>query len=164
MSRAKIVPVALHFAGGWIREAPAGSNGGRWVEAIQRIGNGRRGDAWCAGFVTMLLDIAYQGKNPLPATMSCDVMLAAARKVGRERRPPQAGDVFFVMAKSGAGWSKSDAIHVGIVASVARGADGVLRIGTIEGNTNDGGSREGWGALARTRDATKALTFVQLPA
>ncbi len=162
--RTKIAQAAGWFAG-WVREQ-GGANRGRWVEAFQRIGNGQKGDAWCAHFVTGVLDMAYKGSNPLPPTGSCDVMLAAARKVGTELtapRKPEPGDLFFVMRPKGRGWDKHDAIHVGVVVSAARGSDKVLRISTIEGNTNDGGGREGWGCLARSRPLTQALVLVRLP-
>lgn len=165
MGAARIAPAAEWFAG-WVKET-GGANRGRWVEAFQRIGNGQKGDAWCAHFVTAICDMAYTGRSPLPPTGSCDVMLAAARKVGTELtapRRPHRGDLFFVMRQIGPStWHDTDAIHVGVVTGASRGSDGVARVATIEGNTNTGGGREGWGCLARTRDVTRALVFIRLP-
>lgn len=147
--RSRIVPVAGLFVG-WVKEA-TGANDGPWVEAIQRITGNRRGDPWCASFVAMICDIAFQGKNPLPRTASCDVLLEAARTRGWLQDEPIAGDVFLVMR------TKTDAVHTGIVTAV-----GQLAVKTIEGNTNSGGSRDGWGVFARERNR-KGLVFIRIP-
>jgi hypothetical protein len=165
MSGNRIAEIASLFAG-WVKET-GGANRGRWVEALQRIGNGQQGDPWCAHFVTAVLDIAYRGASPLSPTGSCDIMLADARRVGRDLvtpRQPKPGDVFFVMRSLGSNkWHTTDAIHVGVITGSFRCPDGVLRIATVEGNTNDDGGREGHSCLARTRALTRALAVVRLP-
>lgn len=147
--RARVVPTAQLFVG-WVKEA-TGLNDGRWVEAILRLVGQTKGAPWCAGFVCLVLDIAYQGRNPLPKTASCDVLLEFARKKGWLVEAPEVGDVFLLMR------TKTDAVHTGIVTATKEGA-----IKTVEGNTNAGGSRDGWGVFARER-LTKGLLFIRIP-
>lgn len=147
--KARIPDTAAQFVG-WVQEATK-HNDGPWVEAIQRLTGNAKGDAWCASFVTMVLDIAYRGKNPLARSASCDVLLEDARKKGWLADRPQVGDVFLVMK------SPTDAIHTGVVTSV-----GVLSVKTVEGNTNDDGSRDGYGVFARERKMA-GLSFIRVP-
>lgn len=149
MRKAQVVPVARLFVG-WLREA-TGKNDGPWVEAVQRTTGNAKGDPWCASFVNFVLDIAYQDQNPLPATASCDVLLAHARRHRLITTDPQPGDVFLVLR------NPTDAVHTGIVAEV----DGDL-VHTIEGNTNREGAREGNGVWARVRPKA-SLTFISVP-
>lgn len=148
--RARVIPTAEQFAG-WVREA-TNHNDGPWVEAIQRVTGNQKGDAWCASFVTFVLDIAYRGQNPLRRTASCDQLLADARAKGWVVDAPQVGDVFLVMR------SPTDAIHTGLVRGVGRQS-----VATIEGNSNDDGSREGWGVVKRPARKTAGLVFIRLP-
>lgn len=150
MSRARIVPTAELFAG-WVREA-TNHNDGAWVEAIQRITGNRRGDAWCASFVAFVLDIAYQGRNPLPRTASCDELFIYCGERGILRAEPEPGDVFLVMK------TPIDAVHTGIVRAVGRSS-----VATIEGNSNDDGSRDGWGVVKRPARKLQGLTFIRVP-
>lgn len=147
--KARIPDTAAQFVG-WVQEATK-QNDGPWVEAILRITGTPKGSPWCASFVTMVLDIAYRGKNPLARSASCDVMLEDARRKGWLHDAPHVGDVFLVMK------SPTDAIHTGVVTAV-----GVASVKTVEGNTNDDGSRDGYGVFARERKMT-GLAFVRLP-
>lgn len=138
-----------------VRETPAGSNAGFRVEAIQRYGGCAKGDPWCAAFVSLVLDLAYQGTPPLPRTASCDVLLEAARSKGWLSLDPAVGDVFLVMK------NPKDAVHTGIVVGVQPGS-----FQTLEGNASDPSkpaTREGWGVFARTRTLPGAYQFVRLP-
>lgn len=147
--KAFVVPTAELFVG-WVKEQ-SGQNDGPWVEAIQRTTGNKRGDAWCASFVNFVLTIAYRGRSPLPATASCDVLLETARTRGALVDTPEPGDIFLVMR------TPTDAIHTGIVTAV-----GPVSVKTIEGNTNTGGSRDGWGVFARERRKDK-LTYIRVP-
>lgn len=148
--KSQVVPVAQLFVG-WVRET-TGQNDGPWVEAIQRTTGNKKGDPWCASFVNFVLDIAYRDLNPLPATASCDELLAAARAKGWVTEAPEPGDVFLVMK------TPTDAIHTGIITGVTP-----VSISTIEGNTNREGAREGNGVWARSRPRN-SLLFIRLPA
>lgn len=147
--RNRIVPVAQLFTG-WVKEA-TGQNDGAWVEAILRLVDQRRGAPWCAAFVCLVLDIAYRGQNPLPRTASCDVLLTFARAKGWLFEAAEPGDVFLLLK------TKTDAVHTGFVAAVSPAA-----VKTIEGNTNAGGSRDGWGVFARER-LLQHLVFLRIP-
>ena len=148
--RKRVAPTAALFVG-WVKEA-TGANDGPWVEAILRLVGLGKGLPWCAAFVTMGLDIAYRGANPLPRTASCDVLLAHARAHGMLVAEPAAGDVFLLMK------TPTDAVHAGFVTDANATA-----AKTIEGNTNEGGSRDGWGVFARTRKRSPLLLFIRLP-
>ena len=143
-----VVPTAERFVG-WVKET-SGANDGPWVEAIQRTTGNKRGDPWCASWVNFVLQIAYSGRSPLPVTASCDVILEWARKQGRIVETPEPGDVFLVMR------TPTDAVHTGFVSR-----DTAHTVGTYEGNTNSGGSRDGWGVFARERRKTNLL-FVRV--
>lgn len=147
--KSRIPATAEQFVG-WVKEA-TGQNDGPWVEAIQRITGNKRGDAWCASFVTMILDIAYRGKNPLKRSASCDVLLEDARTKGWLKDTPEVGDVFLIMK------TPTDAVHTGVVTAVGKAA-----FKSCEGNTNEGGSRDGWGVFARQRKIA-GVKFIRLP-
>lgn len=140
---------------GWVKEA-TGANDGPWVEAIQRVTGNKKGDPWCASFVAFCLGMAFKGKAPLPVTASCDELLAFARRTGRliPAKEVEPGDVFLVMAPG----SETDAIHTGFVLAFNLGVDSVM---TIEGNTNAGGSRDGWGVFQRQRPLER-LRFIRV--
>lgn len=120
----------------FVREV--GANGGRWVEAIQRIGGTSKGQPWCACFVSMVLGIWYDGKPPLPFTASCDVLLETAKAKGCLVTVPAPGDVFLHLK------SVVDATHTGFVTAVR-----AKEFDTIEGNTNPEGGADGYGVFER---------------
>ena len=127
-----------------------GQNRGPWVRLYM---TGSEGDPfpWCAGFVTYVVRQAARAHGqptPLERTFSCDVLGAEGKKEGRfvkRASPAQAtpGSVFLVPHKS----NPNDWIHTGIIA----GGNGTV-FNTIEGNTNDSGSREGFEVCARIRN------------
>lgn len=137
-----------------------GENCGPWVRLYM---NGAEGVdfPWCAGFACFVLKQASAG-NPLPfvPSVSCDEIGIHAKDRGlfRQGGPGfdtsqlKTGSLFLVRRPQG-GWH-----HTGIVVGIAPGA-----ITTIEGNTNDSGSREGFEVCKRIR-ATDTLDFVVLPA
>jgi peptidoglycan hydrolase-like protein with peptidoglycan-binding domain len=125
-----------------------GPNGGPWVRLYM---NGRQGEAfaWCAGFVTFLLEQATQSlavDRPIPGSVSCDVLATQAAQVGLllpEADGPgklSPGCLFLVRRTEG------DWTHTGVVTGAYADA-----FDTIEGNTNDAGQREGVEVCARTR-------------
>lgn len=135
----------------FVKEA-TNHNDGPWVEAILRVVDCHKGDPWCAAFVHFCLAIATGGKAPLPATASCEALHQFAKTHGMLVTEPQAGDVFLVLTPQG------HAHHTGFCTSAASGG----RVGTIEGNTNTDGSREGWGVFARSRALSPQLAFIRL--
>ena len=126
-----------------------GENRGPWVRLYM---GGREGAefAWCAGFACFVLQQACSTLQlPLPITtsVSCDSLAASAKRNGifvRESAATRSGiraGSFFLVRRSPEDWT-----HVGVVTAVAAEA-----FSTIEGNTNDSGSREGFEVCARTR-------------
>lgn len=121
-----------------------GQNMGPWVRLYM---NGKEGVpwAWCAGFVCFCLKKASEtlGEQlPIRPSFSVDELANSAKQKGRFVAQNEAGaGSFFLVRKSPTDW-----IHTGIVVSTAAEA-----FRTIEGNTNDDGSREGYEVCARSR-------------
>lgn len=136
----------------FVREL-AGNKGQR-VEALQRWCGGTAGDSWCAAYATMVLDVYYEGKSPVPRTMSCDVILETARQSGMLTDLPLPGDLYLRLR------TKHDAHHVGFVTDVSQWARaGVL--GTLSGNTsNDGTSSNGDGVYEHAITVKDQSTIV----
>lgn len=131
-----------------VAEEPKGSNSGTMVERFLKAVGLKRGDPWCAAVVAdagkrALRDpVTKKSTWPLPMTGGCAYLhsWAAQRKVLRET--PQVGDVFLLWYPS-----KGRMAHTGIITAVL--PDGSCM--TLEGNTSDGKSREGWGLLSHHR-------------
>lgn len=143
-----VVAVARQHLAEHPREV-GGQNSGPWVRYYTR---GSEGAAfpWCAAFVTSVLRQAAEvqgAKMPVPYTLSCDLLAANAKKAGifipskGAKGVIGAGSIFLNIRKAGADWD-----HTGLV--IATGADSIE---TIEGNTNDDGSREGYEVCRRFR-------------
>jgi peptidoglycan hydrolase-like protein with peptidoglycan-binding domain len=129
-----------------------GQNSGPWVRLYTQ---GREGEdyPWCAGFATFCLSQACTSlgvATPVPRTLSCDDM---ARHAGARLLPQPApsqrsritpGSFFLRLAAPGE--KRFKYAHTGIV--VQAGPD---TFKTIEGNTNDDGSAEGYEVCARVR-------------
>jgi hypothetical protein len=149
---ARVVKLAGDEVG--VLEVPPGSNRGPRVDEYLRavgLDPGAGSFAWCAAFVYWCFERAARGlgrTNPLPRTAGVLEHWRRAGKAGVTRlaaadatadpgrvRP---GMVFVLDLGAGLG-------HTGLVESVQGG-----RLVTLEGNTNDGGSREGIGVFRRT--------------
>lgn len=129
---------ALRF----VREEPRNSNSGQAVAAfLKRVGLGT-GYPWCAAFVSYVGDAAYGKAWPLPLTAGCAALGEAAKAKGTLVNTPLPGDVFLVWFPKLGRFA-----HTGFIVSVGKGKVHQC----IEGNTNDGGSRDGWGVFERPR-------------
>lgn len=130
-----------------------GQNRGPWVRLYMEGSDGPT-YPWCAGFVTFLAQQAAEAiglKVPIRGSSSCDSLASQAKNAERfvherdvvtnELRP---GFVFLVRRTA------TDWVHTGVVTKA--GQDEFL---TIEGNTNDTGSREGFEVCARARGYSK---------
>jgi hypothetical protein len=137
-------------AGGYIgvREE-GGNNRGQLVELFLRASDAKPGQPWCAAFVHYVGfwshydHVLHRSFWPLPRTASCWVLGEFARRHGILAREPQPGDVFLVFDPG-----RQRFAHTGIVVSVLASEQrpsGQLwyECRTIEGNTNEEGSREG---------------------
>lgn len=130
-----------------------GQNRGPWVRLYMK-GNEGAEWAWCAGFACFLMQQACKSMQfPLPITpsFSCDSLAASARQQGLflpERNLDRSAikpGMFFLNRRTATDWT-----HVGIVIE----ADKEVFM-TIEGNTNDEGSREGYEVCQRIRGYAK---------
>jgi hypothetical protein len=130
-----------------------GDNRGPWVRSYCR-GNDGPAWRWCAGFASTILELALEAigsgnqvsaiRDQLRYTVSCDELLEFARTAGRLTADPKQvspGDLFILVKDSG------EAYHTGIVTQM-----GDEHITTIEGNSNDEGSANGYEVCSRYRD------------
>lgn len=133
------------------------SNSGPWVRAYM---DGHEGSPWfwCMGFAQSILDQAASsfGKDfqtLMPLTYSCDTvgttglqkgLLSRYQEVRNNPSIMKPGD-FFLLQQSTYDWT-----HTGIITSIGNDF-----IETIEGNTNQAGSRNGVAVLKRTRNYRK---------
>lgn len=161
---AAVVAVARQHLAVHPREV-GGQNRGPWVRLYM---SGHEGNEWpwCAGFVSFVIRQACAELGtglPFPKTYSCDVLATQGRDRGLFVRgkdvaaataqatlPP--GTVFLNRRVA------NDWTHTGFVLDAGRET-----FTTIEGNTNDEGSREGYEVCARTR-GYGARDFVRLTA
>lgn len=136
-----------------------GQNAGPWVRYYM---DGNEGPAWpwCAGFATRVVEQAAAAAGVavpghVKRTYSCDVLGAAGKKAGKLIAGTSGcvapGDLFLVRGKQPGDW-----VHVGLIV----GVDAQTFV-TIEGNTNDEGSREGYEVCRRVRARAK-LDVVRL--
>lgn len=131
-----------------VQEEPKGSNRGPWVDRYLSAAGVEPGQPWCASFVTFLLE--QVGKMPAvsgPAAVRNWAKWARANR--RLRNVPMRGDLFYLLNADGTG-------HIGIVLEVVGG-----EIRTIEGNSNNNGSREGY-AVVRHQRSMQGLHFIRL--
>lgn len=127
------------------KEKPLGSNWGKPIQDyLKSVGIGFPA-SWCMAFVYWCFD-REQG-NPLVKTGG--VMKAWNESAANRVKVPQPGDIFIMDFGKGLG-------HTGIVEKVA----GEF-VHTIEGNTNDTGSREGIEVARRKRPINKMKGFLR---
>ncbi len=156
-SRNKLIAKVLEIATGEIGvcEDPPGSNKGKRIGEYQRSAGIDSGEPWCVAFVFFCFANAarlLKTKNPMEEA-DCktgsvlDLWNRARRAKGvtlvlhddalNDPSKVKPGMIFAISTGGGNG-------HVGLVANVTGN-----RLETIEGNTNDGGSREGIGVFRR---------------
>lgn len=130
------------------------SNSGPWVRAYM---DGHEGSSWywCMGFAQTIIDQAAStlGKDfrkLFPLTYSCDTvgtkglelgLLSRYQKIRKAPSLMKPGDMFLLQK------SKYDWTHTGIITAIKNDV-----IETIEGNTNEAGSRNGIAVMKRTRN------------
>lgn len=128
-----------------VSEQPPGSNKGPEVEKYLGCVGITFPAAWCAAFV--VYSHLQVGVTDIPKTGG---VLDLWNKSSEHRvSTPEPGDVVIFDYGGGKG-------HTGIVEAV----DGDT-LTTIEGNTNDDGSREGYEVARRQRSAAKAKGFLR---
>lgn len=145
---------ALHAAAARVGEREAKRNSGPWVDRFLAAVGLSPGYAWCASFVYYCLITAGWPANRLPQRRKAAAVvewLKWAEKEGLVTDKPRRGDLMF--------WVNADGRtgHIGFITE-ARGRD----IKTIEGNTNEAGSREGDGVYRKSRRIAGRIQAISL--
>lgn len=134
-----------------VEELPRGSNAGASVEKyLKSVGLGK-GYSWCMAFVYWCTkESATQLGLLNPLSKTAGVLDMFNKEVDLRVKVPQTGDIFIMEFGHGNG-------HTGIVEKVVG-----TTLHTIEGNTNDEGSREGYEVCRRTREIKTIKGFLRL--
>jgi hypothetical protein len=130
------------------QEVPRGSNWGTDVQGYLASVGINFPASWCMAFVYWCVKTSGM-VNPLIKTGGC---MAQWNKIDKKykKKEPMAGDIFIQDHGKGLG-------HTGIVEKVQGD-----KIFTIEGNTNDTGSREGYEVCRRVRDIKSCIGFIRI--
>lgn len=137
-----------------VQEVPKNSNAGPAVESyLKSVGLGK-GYAWCMAFVYWSVKkAATELKTNSPLIKTAGV-LRQWNEIDPKMKfaGPKPGDIFIMDFGKGQG-------HTGFVVEVY--ANGTMK--TIEGNTNDEGSREGYEVAYRVRKNSAMKGFIRIP-
>ncbi len=137
-----------------VEEEPRGSNRGPQVEAYLASCGLEPGNPWCDAFVKWCLLKAVAEPDRLTGvTGSVRRTFEHAQRLGALRHRPLRGFLGGHLNPDGTG-------HIYFITGV--NSDGTWQ--TIEGNTNTGGSREGYGVFRRRRSMTPSTFFVSVDA
>jgi hypothetical protein len=142
-----------------------GQNCGPWVRLYMEGHEGPQW-AWCAGFISFILKQAAETLGmtlPIPGSFSCDSLAAQAKSAGIFINGAGIEDgtigtailsitSIFLVRRTDTDWT-----HTGFGFSY-----GPYAFETIEGNTNDEGSREGYEVCVRSR-GYGSKDFILLP-
>jgi hypothetical protein len=130
------------------QEVPRGSNWGPDVQGYLKSVSINFPASWCMAFVYWCVKESGV-PNPLIKTGG---VLAQWNKIDAKYKfkEPQEGDIFIQDHGKGLG-------HTGFVTKVQGD-----KIFTIEGNTNDTGSREGYEVCRRVRDISSCKGFIRI--
>lgn len=131
-------------------EDPKGSNWGYPVQMYLNSVGINFPSAWCMAFVYWCFNEA--AKEPgyaNPVYKTGGVMVQWSKSEKYRVKDPQPGDVFIMSFGKGLG-------HTGFVESVDKNF-----IYTVEGNTNDDGSREGYEVARRKRAKSSILGYLR---
>lgn len=133
-----------------VKEATNHNDGAAVESYLKSVGLGK-GYAWCMAFVYWCAKQAaakLKLQNPLKATGGVLDEWQSGRGVHLAK--PEQGCIFIMKHPEG--------YHTGIVTGVF--GDGSMH--TIEGNTNDNGSREGTSVLRKTRYLKDMIGYIRL--
>lgn len=151
MSKLSITTLEKAISQLGVQEIPKNSNAGPAVEKyLKSVGLGK-GYAWCMAFIYWCAkeaSIQLAVENPLKKTAGVLHMWNSCPDLRVQN--PQPGDIMILDYGKGKG-------HTGIVEKVFKNY-----IQTIEGNTNDEGSREGYEVCKRYRNKSKVKGYLRL--
>lgn len=141
------IDIARQFL--FVHEA-AGQNTGQRVEAIQKWCGGEKGQSWCCYFVTMVLDICFQGNAPIPRLGACQDVYNLAKKNGWITEVPIPGDIVLHVN------AEDHAHHIGILTKVSP-------LTSIAGNTDETGTSSNGDRVAEHAINPAGKVFVRIP-
>jgi hypothetical protein len=143
-----------------VQELTGAQNRGYFVDAINRYCGSPLGSAWCLNFCHYVGAHAIGGLWPIGHDGNCDHLYKAAELRGILRTEPVRGAIFLKMNAQ----NRADATHAGFVDTVIKNSGhpvlGANGFRTIEGNSNDKGSREGKAVVRLTRPLTAGEQYV----
>lgn len=133
-----------------------GNNGGRRVEEFLASVGLSRGNPWCMAFVYFVAKEASDDTGQAHRLAKTGHVLTAYNTARNKlmaypAEEGKTGDVFIMDFGGGRG-------HTGIIVAAKNGL-----WDTIEGNTNEGGSREGDGVYVKKRKYSQAVGVIRLP-
>jgi hypothetical protein len=131
------------------KENPLGSNWGKPIQDYLKSVDINFPASWCMAFVYWCFDQIKDSENPLIKTGGVLSHWNQAEKKYKVVGEPQEGDIFIMDFRNGLG-------HTGIVYKIDDNF-----IYTIEGNTNDSGSREGIMVCFKQRPRTKIKGYLR---
>lgn len=146
----KALEIAITQIG--VQEQPHGSNKGPEVNEYLKSVDVPQGNSWCMAFIYWCFNQAagkMSVKNSLFKTGSVMKQWEMRKVTFGVYNFPQPGDIFIQDHGKGLG-------HTGIVEAVHDES-----LDTIEGNTNDDGSREGYEVCRRKRARGKVVGYLR---
>ena len=145
----KTLEIAISQLG--VQEIPKNSNAGPAVEKyLKSVGLGK-GYSWCMAFMYWCAKEASTQLGVLnPLFKTAGVLAMYNKEQHLIVTIPQPGDIFIMDFGKGQG-------HTGIVEKVENNT-----VHTIEGNTNDEGSREGYEVCRRERKISTIKAYLRL--
>lgn len=149
----RVLEIALSQHG--VKEEPFASNSGPQVNMYLKSVGLPPGNPWCMAFVYWCVNQAAAElgiKNPLVKTglVKNQWEKTTLRKLPVRATGIKPGSIFIMLFKNGTG-------HTGIIEKILNGI-----AYTVEGNTNDGGEREGYEWAKRERAISSFTGIIQL--
>ncbi len=134
-----------------VREQPKSSNRGTEIDYWLKECGVPKGLPWCAVFTWNVGRQVMGHAWPVPRSALVQDVYRWGERNGLLRNVPEIGDIFVLYYPS-----LNRHGHIGFVTKV-RGT----KVGTVEGNTNDGGSRDGYGVFERRRPINSRMKFIR---
>lgn len=135
-----------------VQEIPKGSNAGTDVEKYLKSVGLKKGFSWCMAFVYWcVLEATIQTGAKTKLKKTAGVLDQWNNKPELRMSIPEPGTIFIIDYGKGLG-------HTGFVLKLLPNG----KMQTIEGNTNDEGSREGFEVCTRIRSIDKCKGFLKI--
>jgi len=137
-------------------EVPRGSNWGVDIKKYLNSVGINFPASWCMAFVYWCVKSTCKANNSVNPMIKTGGVLKQWQKINPSFKvsvteTPKRNDIFIMDLGHGLG-------HTGIIEEVE---DDIIH--TIEGNTNDSGSREGYEVCRRTRKKSTIIGYIRLP-